>query len=141
MQWRAFLLHLYFYDFLGVIPSRAGVRHEDGLVESEDCNRDQITDKEKWLDERKGEGGKEDAEEDIEHASLRVLCADLHDLFAVLDRSFLNAFELNVGFDELDCAIGAGRDGLGWCACEPVNDRAAGDQAEHERRMKYWETA
>ena len=35
-----------------------------------------------------------DRQEDIEHALLRILGADLHDFLAVFDRSLLDAFEL-----------------------------------------------
>ncbi len=83
----------------------------------------------------------EDREEDVEHALLRVLRADLDDLLAVLDRGLLGAFELDVRLDELDRAVGAGGDGLHGGAGEPVDDRAAGDEAEQERRVEHRELA
>ena len=64
------------------------------------------------------------------------LRADLDDLLRVLDRRLLDAFELDVRLDELDRAVGAGRHGLGRRAGEPVDDRAAGDEAEQERRVE-----
>src|SRR4030095_10092860 len=95
-----------------VIPSPSGVRHEDRLVQAEQCNRDEISDEEVRLDERKRKRRKEDGQKDVEHALLRLLRADLNDLLAVGDRGFLYAFETDVCFDELNCTIGAGRDSL-----------------------------
>ena len=45
-------------------------------------------------------------------------------------------FQLDVGLDELDGAVGAGGDRLGGRAGEPIDHRAAGDQTEQERRVK-----
>ena len=50
--------------------------------------------------------------------------------------AFVDAFELDVRLDELDRAVGAGRHGLRRRAGEPVDHRAAGDQAEQERRVQ-----
>ncbi len=52
------------------------------------------------------------------------------------DRRLLGAFELDVRLDELDRAVGAGRHRLRRGAGEPVDDRAAGDEAEQERRVE-----
>jgi hypothetical protein len=60
-------------------------------------------------------------EEDVEHALLRVLRADLDDLLRVLDARLLDALELDVRLDELDRAVGAGRHGLRRRAREPVD--------------------
>ena len=60
------------------------------------------------------------------------LRADFHDLLAVFDGSFLDAFELDVRLDELDGAIGAGGNRLHRRAGEPVDDSAAGDQSQHK---------
>ena len=62
--------------------------------------------------------------------------ADLDDLLAVGDRGLLDALELDVRLDELDRAVGAGGDGLHAGAGEPVDDRAARDEAEEERRVE-----
>src|ERR1039458_9456686 len=75
---------------------------------SEDRYRDQVADKEERLDEGEGQGSEEDCDEDVEHSFLRVLGADLYYLFAVGDRCFLRALEMDVGLDELHGAIGAG---------------------------------
>ena len=50
--------------------------------------------------------------------------------------ALVDALELDVGLDELDRAVGAGRHRLGRGAGEPVDHRAAGDQAEQERRVE-----
>ena len=50
--------------------------------------------------------------------------------------AFSDAVELDVRLDELDRAIRAGRHRLRRRAGEPVDDRAAGDQAEQERRVQ-----
>src|SRR6202007_1463129 len=71
-----------------------------------------------------------------EHAFLRVFGADGYDSFAVSDGSFLHAFEFDVGFDVFDGAVGSGGDGLGGCAGEPVDNGAAGYQAEEEWGVK-----
>ena len=78
----------------------------------------------------------EDRQEDVEHALLRILGADLHDLLAVVNRGLLHAFQLDVCLDELDRAISAGGHRLHGSAGEPIDDRAAGDQAEHKRSVQ-----
>ncbi len=50
--------------------------------------------------------------------------------------AFVDALELDVRLDELDRAVGAGRHRLRRGAGEPVDDRAAGDEAEQERRVQ-----
>ena len=50
--------------------------------------------------------------------------------------ALVDAFELDVLLDELDRAVGAGRHRLHRRAGEPVDHRAAGDQAEQERRVQ-----
>ena len=79
----------------------------------------------------------EDGQEDVEHALLRVLGADVDDGLAVLDRGLLDGgVELDVLLDELDRAVRARGDGLHGCAREPVDDGAAHDEAEQERRVQ-----
>ena len=73
---------------------------------------------------------------DIQHALLRILRADLDHLLAVGDGGFYHAFELDVGFDELDRAICASSDGLRGCAGKPVNHGAAGNQSKEERSVE-----
>ncbi len=91
------------------------------------------------FNERECQRSEEHREKDVEHAFLRILGANLHDLLAVGHRGFLHPFELDVGLDEFDRAIGARGHGLCRCAGEPVNHRAAGDQAEHKGRMQQRE--
>ena len=83
MQRRPFLFHVDLYDLLRVVPGAAGIGHEDGLVQAEDRNRDQVADKEERLHERERKRGEEDGEKDVEHSLLRVLGADFHHLLAV----------------------------------------------------------
>ena len=92
--------------------------------------------KKKGSTKAKDKRGEEDGDEDVEHAFLRVLGADLDDFFAVGDAGGGCAFELDVGLDEFDGAVGAGGDGLGAGAGEPVDHGAAGDEAEDERRVE-----
>ena len=54
----ALLLQLDLDDLLGVVPGAAGVGHEDGLVETEDRDGDQVADEEERLDEREGQRAK-----------------------------------------------------------------------------------
>src|SRR5512146_3050398 len=54
---RAFLLQLHLDDLLGVVPRAAGVGHEDGLIQSEQRDRDEIADEEVRLVERERERG------------------------------------------------------------------------------------
>src|SRR5580704_1411971 len=75
VEWRALLFQLDFDDLLGVIPCATGVGHEDGLIEAEDRDREEITDKEERLDEGEGQRREEDGDEDVKHALLRVLGA------------------------------------------------------------------
>src|SRR5258708_32004937 len=56
--------------------------------------------------------------------------------FLLSDAGFLDAFELDIGLDEFDGAIGAGGHGLCGSAGEPVDHGAAGDEAEDEGRME-----
>src|ERR1019366_7386560 len=58
----------------------------------------------------------EDGEKDVEHALLRVLGADLHNLLAVRDRRLLRAFQMDVRLDELDRAVTA-------CMEAPANQK------------------
>jgi hypothetical protein len=89
------------------------------------------------LIEGEGERREEDAEEDVEHALLRVLRADLDDLLGCPRRDALvDALELDVRLDELDRAVRAGGDGLRRRAREPVDHRAARDEAEQEGRVE-----
>ncbi len=83
VQVRALLLHFGFHDLLGVVPGRAGIGHENRLIETEHRNRDQVANKEERLDKRKSEGSEKDGEEDVEHPLLRVLGADLNHFLAV----------------------------------------------------------
>ena len=61
--------------------------------------------------------------------------ADFHHLLGIGDGRLVGAIELDVLLDELHRAIGAGGDRLRAGAGEPVDDRAAGDQAEQEWRV------
>ena len=92
--------------------------------------------KKKGSTKAKASVAEEHGDENIQHPFLRVLGADLDHFLAVGDGGLLHAFELDVGFDELDRAVSAGGHGLRGCAGEPVNHRAAGDQAEEERRVQ-----
>src|SRR6185312_1214403 len=136
MQGRALLLELDFHDFLGVVPCAAGVSHEDGLIEAEDCDGDQIADEEERLHKSKSQRSEEHSQEDVEHTFLRVLGADFDHFLAVFDGGFLYALKLDVGLDEFHCAICARGDSLRGSAGEPVNNCAAGDQTEHKRSMQ-----
>jgi len=133
MKRSPFLLHFDLDDFLGVVPSTAGVSHEDGLIEAEDGNGEKIADEKERLNEGESKRGEEHGDENIEHALLRVLGADLDNFFAVSDAGRGRAVELDIGFDEFDRAVSAGGDGLRGCAGEPVDHGAAGDEAENER--------
>ena len=140
VQGRALRLQVRLDDLLGVVPGAAGVGHEDGLVEAEDGDGDQVADEEVLVQAGEGQGGEEDGEEDVEHALLRVLRADRHHLLAVLDGGLGRArVELDVALDELHGAVGARGDGLGGGAREPVDHRAARDQAQQEGRVEQGE--
>src|SRR5207302_10360980 len=67
MQRAALLLQLGLDDLLGVVPGAARVGHEHRLVEAEERDRDQVADEEVGLEEREGQRGEEDREEDVEH--------------------------------------------------------------------------
>ena len=55
MQCGALGLQLDLHDLLRVVPGAAGIGHEDGLVQAEEGDRDQIADKEVGFDERERE--------------------------------------------------------------------------------------
>ncbi len=50
--------------------------------------------------------------------------------------AFVSAFQLDVAFDELHRAVSAGGHRLDGSASEPVDDRAAGDQAKNKRSVQ-----
>ena len=108
MQRRSFLLQFGLHDLLGVVPRAAGIRHEDGLIEAEDRDGNQIADEEVRLNEGKGQRDEKDGKENVEHPFLRVLRADLDHFFAVGDGGLLDALEPDIRLDELDRAVGAG---------------------------------
>src|SRR5438132_4192615 len=135
VQRRAFLFQFHFHNFFGIVPGAAGVRHEDRLIQTENSDRDQISNEVEGLDKGKRQRGEKDCEEYIEHTLLRVLRADLNNLLAVGNRRFLHAFQPNVRFNELDCAISARSYRLRGSAREPINHCSAGDQSQNKRRM------
>ncbi len=136
VQRSALGLEFGFHNLLGVVPCAAGIGHEDGLVQAEDRDGEQVADEEERLDEGEGKRREKDREEDVEHALLRILRADFNHLLGVFHAGLFRAFQLDVVLDELHRAIGAGGNRLGRRAGEPVNHRAAGDQAEHEGRVQ-----
>ena len=136
MQRSSLGLQLGLHDLLRVIPRPTGVRHEDGLVQPEQRDGNQVADEEERLHKGKRKRRKEHRQEDVEHPLLRVLRADLDHFLRIRHRRLGHAFQLDVSFDELDSAIGARGHRLHRRAGEPVNHRAAGDQAEQERRVQ-----
>src|SRR4029077_15575834 len=133
---RAFLFQLDLDDLFCVVPGSAGVSHEDGLIEAEDGDGNQVADEEERLDEAEGQRGKKYRDENIQHALLRIERANLDHFFAVCDGGPVCAFELDIGFDEFAGAIGPGGDGLRGSAGEPINHGAAGDEAEEKRGVQ-----
>ena len=106
------------------------------MIEAEDGDGEKIADEEERLDEGEGKRCEKDGDENVEHALLRVERADFDDFFAVRDRGFFHAFELDVGFDEFDGPVSASGDGLRGRAGEPIDHCAAGDEAQDERRVE-----
>ncbi len=129
VQLGALLLHVGFHDLLGVVPGAAGVGHEDGLIQTEHGDGDQVADEEERLEEGEGQRTEEHGQEDVDHALLRVLRADADHLLAVFDvGAALFGIELDVFLDELDRPIGAGGHGLRGRTGEPVDHGAAHDE-------------
>src|SRR5258708_11206661 len=123
-----------FNDLLGVVPCTAGVRHENGLEKSEERYADEVSNEEIRIEERKGEREAEDYDEDVDHSLLRLLGSDTHDLFPVLDRR-RGGIELHVFFDVHDGSVGAGDNGLGACASEPITDTPTHQKTEERLGM------
>src|SRR5437667_8284493 len=132
----ALLFELDLNDLLGVVPGAAGVGHENGLIQAKNGDGEKVADKKEGLDESEGQRGKKYRDENVQHAFLRVLRANLDDFLAVCDAGGSGSFELDVGFDEFNSAVSARSYGLRGSAGEPVNHGATGDQAENERRVK-----
>ena len=142
MQRGAFGLHVHLNDLLGIVPSATGIGHKHSLEESEDGNADEVGDEEAdgvvATDAgRGGEAGKsqreaEDGDEDVYHALLSVVGADLHHFLALLDVSLLGGIgvELDIVFDVLHSAVGTGGDSLHRSTREPVYDAATEDESE-----------
>ena len=78
-----FILSSVSTSFLALIPCAAGIGHEDGLVQTEDGDADEVANEEIVVQAGESQGGEEDAEEDVEHPLLGVLRADLDDFFRV----------------------------------------------------------
>jgi hypothetical protein len=131
VQRRAFHFQIHFDDFLGVVPRAPGVGHENGLEQAEERDGDEIADEEIWIQKRQAEREAKNDDENVDQAFLRVVGADGDDAFAVFELSgFL--VQLDVVLDENDRAVSAGDDGLTRCAGEPVNHRAAHEQAKNK---------
>src|SRR5437899_2041684 len=105
MQRRALLLHLHFDDFLGVVPGAAGVSHENGLIKAEDRDGEKVADEKEWLDESESQRSKKNGDENVQHALLRVLGANLDDLLAVRHAGCRGTFQFDVGLDEFHSAV------------------------------------
>src|SRR6185503_7062272 len=130
------LLQINFDHFLGVVPSSSSVCHKDGLIKSENRNRNQIANEKERLEESKSQGRKEHAQENIEHAFLRVLSADFDYLLTVRHRSFFDAFQFDVGFDEFNRSVSAGGNRLNRRAREPIDNRPTHNQPQHKGRVQ-----
>jgi hypothetical protein len=81
------------------------------------------------------DSGEENGDENVQHAFC-AYCVQISTTFLLSRRRLFDAFELDVGLDEFHGAIGAGGDGLGGSAGEPVDHRAAGDDAQQKRRVQ-----
>src|SRR5260370_32617621 len=136
VQRRPLLFQLDFNDFFGIVPGAAGVGHKNGLIQAEDGDGEKIADEEERFDESKRQRSEKHGNENVQHAFLRVLGANFNDLLAVGDAGGSGTFELDVGFDEFDRAVGSGGYSLRARAGEPVNHGATSDQAENKGRVK-----
>ncbi len=134
MQFGALLAEVHFDDFLGVVPRASGVGHEDGLEQTEERDANQVTDEEIRVEERQREREAEHHDEDVPHALLRIDGADADDFLAVLFRGG-GGVEFYVLLDIDHRAIRAGDDRLAGSAGEPVNHRAAHDEAKDDLRL------
>src|SRR6058998_3593258 len=123
-------------NFFGIVSRAPGVRHEDRLIQTEDRDRDQVSNEVEGLDKGKRQRSEEDREEYIEHALLRILRANLHNFLAVRNRSLLHSFQPDIRFDEFDCPVSARRYGQRGSAGKPVNHCSAGDQSQNKWRMQ-----
>ena len=72
-----------------------------------------VADEEERLGERERQRREEHDEEDVEHALLRVLGADLDDLLRVFHRRFRGAFELDVRLGRFGAGVVEGQPALG----------------------------
>ena len=136
VQRRVLRVEIHLDEFLRVVPGSTGVRHEDGLVEPEQRHRDEEPDEQERFGEGERQGGEEHAQENVEHTLLGVLGADLDHLVGILGGGLRLAVEVQVLFDELHCPVGARGDGLHGGAREPVDHRAAQQQAQQERGVQ-----
>ena len=134
MQRSVFHLQINFNNLLAVIPATAGIGHEDRLVQTEEGDTNQITDKEVGVEERQRQTHKEDDNEDIDHSLLSILGTNLDDFFTVFNRSFF-FIQLDVLFNKHNGLIGACGYGLNGSAGKPVNYRAAHNQAQNYIRL------
>jgi hypothetical protein len=97
----------------------AGIGHEDGLVQTEQRDRDEVADEQVRLEEGERQGREEDRQED---AGLRAYCVQISTTRLLSSTEAFWTLELDVLLDELDGPMGAGRDR--WIgAGEPVDQR------------------
>src|SRR5579859_5654273 len=133
MKRGAFLFQVHFHNLFSVVPGAAGIGHENGLEQAEERDTHEVADEEIGVEERQGEREGKNDDEDVNHAFLRINGADFDDPFTVGDRG-LGLVEVEMFLDEHDATIGAGDDRLGAGAGEPVDHRAAHQQAENDFR-------
>jgi len=77
-----------------------------------------IADERRTARRSKGQSSKENRDENIKHALLRVLVADFDDFLTVSTLAFTTPSNFDVGFYEFHCTISARGDG---CVEAPVN--------------------
>ena len=80
-----------------------------------------------------GEGKRkgEDGDENVNHAFLGVVGANLYHFLALLSVGLLGrvGIKLDIGLDIFHCAVGTRGDSLHRCASEPEDDAAAKDES------------
>ena len=125
-----------FNHFLGIVPGTAGICHIQSLKQTKDRYRNQIAGKQRCIKAGKGNRKREDDDENVQHAFLRINRADFDHALGILNRRCLVGIQLDVLLNVVDRAISTGRNRLHRSAREPVNDRAAQNQAEQNIRIQ-----
>ena len=132
MKRRALCVQINLHDLLRVIPGTAGIGHEDGSVQTNNRDGDEVPNEEEGFDKGKGQCREKDTEEHVHHPVVRIRCR-LDDPAGILDRRLRYSVQLDASLYELDSAVCPSRHRLDRGAGEPIDHGATDHEAQDKR--------